>query len=117
MGAVEQDRPLPFGEAPYERCELCPRRCGVDRAHGKKGFCGMGARPAAARSALHFWEEPPISGECGSGAIFFTGCTLRCVFCQNHRISTGEAGIEVGPARLAQMMLELQGQGLPTSTS
>ena len=67
----------------------------------------MAAAPMAARSALHFWEEPPISGECGSGAIFFSGCTLKCVFCQNHEISTGGFGLTVEPSRVAQMMLEL----------
>ena len=71
----------------------------------------MTAAPRAARSALHFWEEPPISGESGSGAIFFSGCTLRCVFCQNHEISTGGFGVEVTLERIAGMMLDLQGQG------
>ena len=71
----------------------------------------MGAAPKVARSALHFWEEPPISGEKGSGAIFFSGCTLKCVFCQNHDISDGGFGLEVTPARVAQMMLELEAQG------
>lgn len=101
----------PFGEKPYSACRLCPRRCGADRDGGKTGFCGMTAAPRAARSALHFWEEPPISGESGSGAIFFSGCTLRCVFCQNHEISTGGFGVEVTPERIAGMMLDLQGQG------
>ena len=71
----------------------------------------MSSVPRAARSALHFWEEPPISGDSGSGAIFFSGCTLRCVFCQNHEISTGGFGLEVTPARIARMMLELESQG------
>ncbi len=103
--------PSPFGENPYGTCALCPRRCGADRLHGKTGVCGMSAAPRAARSALHFWEEPPISGECGSGAVFFSGCTLKCVFCQNHEISTGGFGLTVEPGRVAQMMLELQSQG------
>ncbi len=103
--------PSPFGENPYGACALCPRRCGADRLHGKTGVCGMSAAPRAARSALHFWEEPPISGECGSGAVFFSGCTLKCVFCQNHEISTGGFGLTVEPGRVAQMMLELQSQG------
>ncbi len=101
----------PFGENPYGSCSLCPRRCGADRASGNTGVCGMTAAPRAARSALHFWEEPPISGDCGSGAIFFSGCTLKCVFCQNHEISTGGFGRTVEPARVARMMLELQAQG------
>lgn len=71
----------------------------------------MGAAPRAARSALHFWEEPPISGTVGSGAIFFSGCTLRCVFCQNHQISTGRFGVDVSCERVARMMLELEAQG------
>ena len=71
----------------------------------------MAAAPRVARSALHFWEEPPVSGETGSGAIFFSGCTLKCVFCQNAEISDGGFGLEVTPARVAAMMLELQEQG------
>lgn len=95
----------------YQACELCPRRCKAPRARGRAGFCGMTAELRVARSALHFWEEPPISGEAGSGAIFFSACTLRCVFCQNAEISSGNFGHDVSVARLAQMMLELQGQG------
>ena len=95
----------------YRGCELCPRRCGAARADGRAGFCGASSTLRIARSALHFWEEPPISGERGSGAIFFSGCPLRCVFCQNHEISQEGFGIEVSTARLAQMMLELQDQG------
>ena len=71
----------------------------------------MSAELRVARSALHLWEEPPISGEAGSGAIFFSGCPLRCVFCQNHEISSGGFGLPVSTARLAEMMLELEGQG------
>ena len=95
----------------YEACELCPRRCGARRADGRAGACGASAALHVARAALHFWEEPPISGERGSGAIFFSGCPLRCVFCQNHEISHEGIGSEVTAGRLAQMMLELQGQG------
>lgn len=95
----------------YEQCELCPRRCGARRLNGRPGMCGATAALRIARAALHFWEEPPISGEQGSGAIFFTGCPLRCVFCQNHEISQEGFGLEVTTERLAQMMLELQGQG------
>ena len=100
-----------LSKAAYERCELCPRRCGAGRAAGEAGACGATARLRVARSALHFWEEPPISGEAGSGAIFFSGCPLRCVFCQNHEISQEGFGLEVSPSRLARMMLELEGQG------
>ena len=95
----------------YDSCELCPRRCHARRNEGKAGFCGATSTLRVARSALHFWEEPPISGEAGSGAIFFTGCPLRCVFCQNHEISQEGFGLEVSTARLAQMMIELQEQG------
>lgn len=95
----------------YRSCRLCPRRCGVDRTTGQGGRCREGATVHAARSALHYWEEPPISGEAGSGAVFFSGCPLGCVYCQNHEISRGLAGLEVTPARLAAMMLELQSQG------
>lgn len=92
-------------------CELCPRRCGARRLAGQTGVCGQTATLRVARSALHFWEEPPISGEAGSGAIFFSGCPLRCVFCQNDAISHGGFGREVSVARLAQMMLELERKG------
>jgi putative pyruvate formate lyase activating enzyme len=95
----------------YETCELCPRRCGAHRLAGERGVCGMTGELFVARAALHYWEEPPISGEAGSGAIFFTGCPLRCVYCQNHRISQEGFGAKVGTERLAQMMLELQAQG------
>ena len=97
--------------AAYEACELCPRRCGARRSAGRPGRCGMSSELRIARSALHLWEEPPISGEAGSGAIFFSGCPLRCVFCQNHEISSEGFGLPVTTARLAEMMLELQGQG------
>lgn len=92
-------------------CELCPRRCRADRAAGERGACGATDTLRLARAALHFWEEPPISGEAGSGTVFFSGCPLKCVYCQNHEISTGNFGIDVSPERLAQIMLELQDQG------
>ncbi|WP_019128568.1 radical SAM protein [Enorma massiliensis] len=92
-------------------CELCPRRCRADRAAGERGVCGATDTLRLARAALHFWEEPPISGEAGSGTVFFSGCPLKCVYCQNHEISTGNFGIDVSPERLAQIMLELQDQG------
>ncbi|OUO35260.1 radical SAM protein [Olsenella sp. An290] len=100
-----------LSSAAYERCELCPRRCGAARAAGRAGACGMTSELTVARAALHFWEEPPVSGESGSGAIFFSGCPLRCVFCQNHEISSGGFGLPVSTSRLAEMMLELEGQG------
>ncbi len=97
--------------AAYESCHLCPRRCGAARSRGRRGACGANDKLRVARAALHFWEEPPISGEAGSGAIFFSGCTLRCVFCQNAEISSGNFGHDVSVSRLAQIMLELAEQG------
>ena len=94
-----------------ERCELCPRRCGANRLAEKNGFCGGGKEVKVARAALHFWEEPCISGEEGSGTVFFSGCTMRCVFCQNREISRGEAGKLVSIERLAEIFLELQKKG------
>lgn len=95
----------------YVSCHLCPRACGANRAAGARGACGATATLRVARAALHFWEEPPISGEAGSGAIFFSACTLRCVFCQNAQISSGNFGADVSVAHVAQMMLELEAQG------
>ena len=95
----------------YRSCELCPRRCGVDRTRGQSGVCGCSSELRLARAALHYWEEPPLSGDVGSGAIFFSGCSLRCVFCQNHEISHDGVGLVVQAQRLAQIMLELQEQG------
>ena len=93
-----------------EKCELCPRRCGAERSKGA-GFCGMGERVVAARAGLHFWEEPCISGESGSGAVFFTGCVMRCRFCQNSEISRDKKGKEISEERLAEIFLELEEQG------
>lgn len=92
-------------------CRLCPRQCGVERSNGKRGYCGESDTVRIARAALHMWEEPCISGKEGSGTVFFTGCTLRCVYCQNHVISTGTAGKEITNGRLARIFLELQEQG------
>lgn len=92
-------------------CRLCPRECGADREHGQTGYCRMPAQPSAARAALHYWEEPCISGTRGSGTVFFSGCTLQCVFCQNHEIAAGEAGKPVTVERLAEIYLELQAKG------
>ena len=94
----------------YNPCNLCPRACGVDR-EVTTGFCGCGTALVAARAALHFWEEPCISGTRGSGTIFFSGCNLRCCYCQNHAISLGGFGKEITAGRLAEMMLSLQAQG------
>ena len=92
-------------------CHLCPRRCGAARDEGAHGVCGANDTLKVARAALHMWEEPPISGEAGSGTIFFSGCSLKCIYCQNHEISTGNFGLEISPERLVEIMLELQDQG------
>lgn len=95
----------------YQNCRLCPRECGVDRIAGKTGFCGMTAELRVARAALHMWEEPCLSGKEGSGTVFFSGCNLRCVFCQNHRISSEKLGFAIDGDRLSEIFLELQAQG------
>ena len=93
------------------RCTLCPRRCGADRAAGRTGYCGAGGALKVARAALHFWEEPCISGTRGSGTVFFSGCALQCCYCQNYPISAQCFGKEVTVERLAQIFLDLQAQG------
>ena len=92
-------------------CELCPRCCHANRANGTAGACGASNELKVARAALHMWEEPPVSGESGSGTIFFSGCPLKCVYCQNHEISTGNFGLKITPERLVEIMLELQDEG------
>lgn len=92
-------------------CTLCPRRCHANRAAGQTGFCAQTAQLRAARAALHFWEEPCISGDCGSGTVFFSGCSLQCIFCQNHEIALGESGKVISVERLSQIFLELQDKG------
>ena len=96
-------------------CTLCPRRCGADRAAGRTGFCGAGATLKAARAALHHWEEPCLSGdpnaETGSGTVFFSGCTLKCCYCQNYPISQGEVGKAISVERLTEIFMNLQNGG------
>lgn len=92
-------------------CNLCPRECGADRDAGEKGYCQSDSRIYVARAALHRWEEPCISGKGGSGTVFFSGCNLRCVYCQNHEIASGGAGKPVTVERLAEIFLELQAKG------
>ncbi len=96
-----------------ESCRLCPRQCGAKRKESGKGFCKSGNELHIARAALHFWEEPPISGKNGSGAVFFTGCPLGCVYCQNREISKQAAppGKTVSPAELSQLFFDLIRQG------
>ena len=92
-------------------CRLCPRTCGADRAREMRGFCGETDRIRVARAALHYWEEPCISGTRGSGTVFFSGCVLRCVFCQNHELADSSVGRVVSPERLAEIFLEQQERG------
>lgn len=86
-------------------CYLCPRNCGQGR------FCGKGEKVKVSRAALHFWEEPCISGTSGSGAVFFSGCSLKCIFCQNEKIRDGVVGKEISVSRLSDIFLELQDKG------
>ncbi|WP_066896220.1 radical SAM protein [Clostridium nigeriense] len=92
-------------------CKLCPRNCGVNRLSGKRGFCGAGEKIRVARAALHYWEEPCISGDIGSGTVFFSYCTLKCVFCQNYNISQCSWGKEITIDRLSEIFIELQEKG------
>ncbi len=92
-------------------CHQCPRECNIDRARGEIGFCGVPDRLMVARAALHPWEEPPISGQNGSGTVFFSGCNLRCVFCQNNEISHSAVGTPMTADELADTMYRLQDQG------
>ena len=94
-----------------ENCRLCPRRCGVNRLNGERGFCGAGREVRIARAALHFWEEPCISGSSGSGTVFFSNCTMKCVYCQNYEVSTNNLGYAVTEEELAEIFLDLQRQG------
>lgn len=95
----------------YRNCTLCPRRCGVDREAGQTGFCGMPAGLRIARAMLHYGEEPPISGSFGTGAVFFSGCTLRCVYCQNREISAGGKGKAVSSEQLRALFERLIDEG------
>ncbi len=90
-----------------EPCRLCPRECGVLRSEGETGFCGVGAEAVVARAAPHFWEEPCISGTRGSGTVFFSGCNLRCVYCQNRAISSRSFGKTLSTAELRDVFLRL----------
>ena len=92
-------------------CDLCPRMCGANRLEGERGACGASGVLVVARAALHFWEEPPLSGASGSGTVFFANCPLKCAYCQNHVIANGDAGSIVSVERLAALCLDLQSQG------
>lgn len=92
-------------------CNLCPRECLARRKDGKRGFCLEDDRIFVARAALHMWEEPCISGTKGSGTVFFSGCNLRCIYCQNHEIAAGKRGKQVSTSRLAEIFVRLQQKG------
>ena len=98
------------GNEYYRRCTLCPRECGADRYNGK-GYCGEGASVRIARADLHMWEEPCLAGKGGSGAVFFSGCNLHCVYCQNHAISSEHMGFELTERQLADTFLRLADMG------
>ncbi len=93
-------------------CELCPRRCMAERERGELGYCQSPLLPRVARAAKHFFEEPPISGTRGSGTVFFTGCSLGCIFCQNRAIRSPESGVEMDERALGDLFLSLAGEGV-----
>lgn len=97
-------------EKEYKKCRLCPRDCKADRTKGT-GYCRVGNELIVSRAALHMWEEPSISGQHGSGTVFFSGCNMGCVFCQNKAISRGEAGKTISAERLVDIFFELESQG------
>lgn len=97
--------------ANLKACKLCPRSCGVNRIRHEKGRCHVDAEIRIARAALHMWEEPCLSGTRGSGAVFFSGCSLGCIYCQNREIAAGKVGLVISKERLAEIFLELQEQG------
>ncbi len=94
-----------------EKCELCPRRCGVNRTAGQRGYCGAGELVRIALVSLHRWEEPCLTGKNGAGTVFFSHCTMKCVFCQNYDVSHGGFGLEVTTERLTEIFLEQQARG------
>lgn len=111
-GVIRRCLPVFMGMINVENCTLCPRLCGASRGKIRGGgFCGCGTMPVISRAALHMWEEPVISGRRGSGTIFFSGCTLRCVFCQNYEISSALRGRALTPRALADIMRELEHSG------
>ena len=95
----------------YENCLLCPRKCGINRSTGQTGVCGVSSEIKVARAALHYWDEPCISGKRVSGSGFFSGCSLHCVFCQNREISDGKAGKVISKERLSDIFMELADKG------
>ena len=95
----------------YQNCHLCPNACGVDRTKGERGKCKMTTEMVVARASLHLWEEQPISGTKGSGTIFFSGCPMRCIYCQNHDISQKGKGIPLTESELTECILRLEKAG------
>lgn len=94
-----------------DACTICPRDCGADRNSGQTGYCRVTSELLVSRAALHMWEEPSISGENGSGTVFFSGCNMGCVFCQNHEIAKGQTGKIITVDRLSEIFMELQEKG------
>ena len=105
------DKILPGLKKSMEHCDLCPRKCGVNRVKGEKGFCRSGADPIVYSYAPHHGEEPPLSGYAGSGTIFFSNCNMGCVYCQNYQFSQTGSGKKITARELSSVMLELQGMG------
>ena len=99
-------------ELSYQACMLCPRKCGADRTMGQLGYCRMPGKVRVARAAPHYWEEPVLSGGTGSGTVFFSGCTLRCTYCQNAKISSGGFGKEITSQELRDIFLRLIDAGV-----
>lgn len=95
----------------YEKCNICPRNCNINR-YKSLGYCKMPAKLYASRASVHMWEEPPISGEKGSGTVFFTGCNLKCIYCQNYEIALGNFGKEINSEKLANIYLNLQSKNV-----
>ncbi|MBE6536472.1 MAG: radical SAM protein [Ruminococcaceae bacterium] len=100
-----------MNEKLYKKCELCSRKCGVDRSGGELGFCKMSDTVYIARADLHMWEEPPITAKRGSGTVFFSGCSLGCIYCQNRKISRGKCGSPKTVAELSEIFLALEKKG------
>ena len=113
MPALTRRGILIYNRGDFMICNLCPRRCGAVRGEfDGEGYCQLGTLPKIARIAPHYWEEPCISGTKGSGAVFFSGCTLRCVFCQNYEISALKKGRYISPAELAEEIKKLEAEGV-----
>ena len=111
MSEIREEQSSSTQKDSHAPCTLCPHDCGVDRAAGQKGRCHVDDRICAARAALHMWEEQCLSGRAGSGAVFFSGCALGCIFCQNREIASGKAGLTISEERLSEIFLELQEKG------